>query len=322
VIAASGGIHYVPGCGDGFVQPGEQCDDGNSIDDDGCRNDCTAELCGDGTLDPDEECDDGNTVNGDGCDEFCNIVICGDGMVDNSEDCDDGNTVPFDGCDASCVFEVCGNGVLQEGEECDDGNTVGGDGCTETCELPVCDSAPLLSCTLASKGSFSVDEKKAGKEKLKATLSKFDTGVSLGELGDPVLAATTYAVCIYDGTNDVLLEQIGVTSSVDQVCGSKGKPCWKSKKTKGFDYKDNEAADSGVKKLALKTGAPGKGKIQVDAGNKEKKNQTSLATGIASALANATSTRLQITVEGGGCFEGAFTNIPKADGVKFKAKLP
>ena len=57
-----------PVCGDGMVnQQGETCDDGNSVDTDGCRNDCT--QCGDGVVQPEdgEQCDDGNTVAGDGC---------------------------------------------------------------------------------------------------------------------------------------------------------------------------------------------------------------------------------------------------------------
>jgi len=32
-------------CGDGAQDPGEECDDGNRIDDDGCENDCTATMC-------------------------------------------------------------------------------------------------------------------------------------------------------------------------------------------------------------------------------------------------------------------------------------
>ena len=34
----------MPICGDGVVDPGEECDDGNDDDFDGCRNDCTVEL--------------------------------------------------------------------------------------------------------------------------------------------------------------------------------------------------------------------------------------------------------------------------------------
>lgn len=322
VISASGGIHYVAGCGDGFVQPGEQCDDGNSNDDDGCRNDCTAELCGDGILDPDEECDDGNTTLGDGCSDMCLIVICGDSTIGDGEECDDGNTAPLDGCDASCLIEACGNGVVQEGEECDDGNTLSGDECSPTCQLAACTPAPLAECAPAIKGSLSADEKKVGGEKLKATLSKFDAGIPLGDLGTPVTADTTYAVCIYDGSNDALLVDLGLDSTAGQLCGAKGKPCWKAKGTKGFDYKDSDAAEAGVKKLALKAGAAGKGKVQLDAGNKEKKGQTSLQTGIASALGGVTSARLQIVADGGSCYEGFFTTVKKADGVKFKAKLP
>ena len=320
-ISASGGIHYVAGCGDGLVGPDEQCDDGNTIDDDGCRNDCTTERCGDGILDPGEECDDGNTADGDDCTSECLLASCGDGVLDPGEECDDGNTADGDGCDFSCFVEECGNGILQEGEECDDGNTVGGDGCTATCEISACPVLPLSGCSVALKAKLTIDEKKPGGEKLKATLSKFDTGVSLGELGDPVNVATTYAVCIYDST-DTLVGELGVNSEVGQVCGNKGKPCWKSKNTKGFDYKDKDAADAGVKKLALKTGAAGKGKLQVDAANKEKKNQSSLPTGIAPALGGATSALLQISSDGGGCFEAPFVTIKKADGVQFKAKLP
>jgi cysteine-rich repeat protein len=37
-------------CGDGLVQVGEACDDGNLDNDDSCRNDCTRATCGDGML--------------------------------------------------------------------------------------------------------------------------------------------------------------------------------------------------------------------------------------------------------------------------------
>ncbi|TDI94916.1 MAG: DUF4215 domain-containing protein, partial [Deltaproteobacteria bacterium] len=38
----------VPSCGNGIVDPGEQCDDGNNIDADGCEADCTNPFCGNG----------------------------------------------------------------------------------------------------------------------------------------------------------------------------------------------------------------------------------------------------------------------------------
>lgn len=63
--------------------------------------------CGDGIVDPGEECDDGNTTPGDGCDAVCLIeVVCGDGVVTGSEECDDGNTTDGDGCSSVCTFET------------------------------------------------------------------------------------------------------------------------------------------------------------------------------------------------------------------------
>jgi cysteine-rich repeat protein len=103
-------------CGDGIVQPGELCDDGNGVDGDGCEHDCTP-SCGNGKVDPGEECDDGNGDETDGC-RHCLLPFCGDGVVDPGEECDDGNDADGDGCDASCKLETPGGG----------GCSVGGDG--------------------------------------------------------------------------------------------------------------------------------------------------------------------------------------------------
>jgi cysteine-rich repeat protein len=131
----SGGIDdimicRVPICGDGTVDPpDETCDDGNDIDDDECRNDCT--FCGDGEKDQSEECDDGNDINDDTCRNDCTLPICGDGVIDPGETCDDGNDINDDECRNNC--SSCGDGMLDAGEECDDGNNVDGDGCDAFC---------------------------------------------------------------------------------------------------------------------------------------------------------------------------------------------
>lgn len=106
-------------------------------------------FCGDGNLDPGEQCDDGNNTNGDGCSDTCEIEeppICGDGNLDPGEQCDDGNNTNGDGCDEFCEFEQapeCGNGILEPpDEDCDDGNLIDGDGCSSTCtiegDIPIC----------------------------------------------------------------------------------------------------------------------------------------------------------------------------------------
>jgi cysteine-rich repeat protein len=128
-------------CGDGFVGAGEQCDDGNTTPGDGCDGACQLEtVCGNGVKEGVEQCDDGNTVSGDGCSYKCRLEsVCGNGTKDGSEQCDDGNTTGGDGCSPTCHFEECGNHYLDANEECDDGNTVSGDGCSSTCvHEPLC----------------------------------------------------------------------------------------------------------------------------------------------------------------------------------------
>ena len=99
------------------------------------------QLCGNGIVEAPEICDDGNTINGDGCDANCKPTGCGNGIVTAPETCDDGNTVSGDGCSATCKIEKCGDGIVQAGEQCDDGNTANGDCCTSTCHFAAAGSA-------------------------------------------------------------------------------------------------------------------------------------------------------------------------------------
>ncbi len=117
--------------------------------------------CGNNIPDIAEECDDGNTVNGDGCSNIClnegsamGGSVCGNGSVGRGEDCDDGSV----GCSSICLhtgshpapFSLCGNNVREVGEACDDGNLTSGDGCSDRCLLegtPPCRSGgPAICC--------------------------------------------------------------------------------------------------------------------------------------------------------------------------------
>lgn len=60
-------------CGDNVIQSGEECDDHNTLDGDGCDSNCTLTRCGNGVKLPDEFCDDGNNVNGDDCNATCTL---------------------------------------------------------------------------------------------------------------------------------------------------------------------------------------------------------------------------------------------------------
>jgi len=152
-------------CGNGRLDTGEACDDGNPRMGDGCNGACQLEpnyacdavgapcvstiRCGNGVVDVGEACDDGNTQDGDGCALDCSrtesgwicatpgfpcnvstgtpLSVCGNGVVEAPEQCDDGvNDGTYGTCTPGCVLAArCGDGVVQGPEDCDDGENTG-----------------------------------------------------------------------------------------------------------------------------------------------------------------------------------------------------
>ena len=127
-------------CGNGVVDPGEACDDGNQVDGDGCTATCQGASCGNGVVDPGEACDDGNLLQTDACLSDCTAAGCGDGLLwVGTEECDDGNLDDTDACASSCVLAACGDGVVWAGvEDCDDGNLDDTDACVGACVAATC----------------------------------------------------------------------------------------------------------------------------------------------------------------------------------------
>ncbi|MBN1774630.1 MAG: DUF4215 domain-containing protein [Deltaproteobacteria bacterium] len=118
-------------CGDSTVDPGEECDDGNTVAGDGCENDCTW------SCEADPDCDDLLVCNGaEGCDLPPHVCVPGTPVADGTS-CDlDGNLDTRDICLAgTCRLSDCSDGFADvlAGEECDDGNTTAGDGCENDC---------------------------------------------------------------------------------------------------------------------------------------------------------------------------------------------
>ncbi len=126
----SGGVFAlsepVPVCGNGIISGGEQCDDGNTNNNDACTNQCKNNICGDGLLNFGVEQCDGSIPRGASCQSL--------GFISGTLSC-----VP-PGRLSSCKFDtakcsLCGNGVINrdKGETCDDGNLRRGDGCSSNC---------------------------------------------------------------------------------------------------------------------------------------------------------------------------------------------
>jgi len=152
----------IGGCGNGIIDIGEVCDDGNIVDGemdnngvfvlDQCNHNCAStQECGNGIKDTGEACDDGklNGTTNDTCDTTCHLIniLCGNSIVDQDkgEICDPGPTDSAS-CNynmagsASCKPSKCGDGYtnMVAGEKCDSSgiDTAGCNGLF--CTLPTC----------------------------------------------------------------------------------------------------------------------------------------------------------------------------------------
>ena len=113
-------------------------------------NECTGSSCGDGVVDPGEDCDDlgeSGTCNAD-----CTTSTCGDGVLNmtSGESCDDAGESAS--CDADCTAATCGDGTVNAtaGEQCDDGDANDANHCSNAC-------TPSTPATLSGSHTFDTD---------------------------------------------------------------------------------------------------------------------------------------------------------------------
>src|ERR1043166_2508828 len=109
----AGDVAIVAICGNGIVEPGEVCDDTNTLDGDGCSSNCSSnESCGKHIIDTavGETCDPPGVG---GCGLDCRSALtCGNAITDPGEECDTGASSNNSDCRADCVTNRCGDGFV------------------------------------------------------------------------------------------------------------------------------------------------------------------------------------------------------------------
>jgi hypothetical protein len=171
---------------------------------------------------------------------------------------------------------------------------------------------------VSREAALAIKEHRGGRERLAFKARRFDSGLVLDVLGDPIGGSTAYRLCIYDAV-DRLVGRLQVDRA-GQTCGSAGKACWNAIGDQGWVYRDPTASADGVRRLLAKGGRPGKGSIRLKAHNKARKDLTSLPVGIAAALETNQRATVQLTADDAGCVSALVERVRKADGAAFKAK--
>lgn len=158
-----GGSCRPMGCGNGVVDTmrGEQCDDMNAVEGDGCDNDCQFSCA------MDADCLDGNACNGD---ETCNMTthVCAAAATPLA--CDDMQACTTDTCDPAtgCVYTLvdadmdgfamaatCTVGGMMAGGDCDDANNTRYPGAPETsCDMVDSDCDGMTTDGMATQTCY------------------------------------------------------------------------------------------------------------------------------------------------------------------------
>jgi hypothetical protein len=134
-------------------------------------------------------------------------------------------------------------------------------------------------------------------------------GTSREAFGRP-LADTGYLLCAYDtsaGTPTVVLDLAAPPAG---ACA--GKPCWHETGT-GFTYGDRELTPDGLRAVALRASAAGKGTLNVQGAGAN--------LGLpALPLQKNPAVTVQFRNSAGACWEASYSTATRNDATQFKAK--
>ncbi|HEX6130588.1 MAG TPA: hypothetical protein VF044_02600, partial [Actinomycetota bacterium] len=218
-------------CGDGFVDAGESCDDGDLLEGDCCSPTCTLDPSGTPCA------DDANVCTDDVCDDAGTCT-----HPPNTASCEDGN--------ACTIGETCTDGA------CDGGAPVACGHCLPCDPVTGCPAPPVCRTPdRPERAKLVVSPARDIGQRLRF---KWRGGrIVLPDLGDPA-RKHAYEVCI--SGDDPPSEIFFGSAGAGFVCGD-GEACWRGSRG-GFLWKGG-ADDVGLRRIALRAGAPRKAAVLV-----------------------------------------------------------
>jgi cysteine-rich repeat protein len=203
----------------------------------------------------------------------------------------------------------CGGGTIDPGESCDDGNRTNGDGCNDACRVEPCFTcdgaggcidAPRADCLSPIDGSKSslqlLDRTPDAKDRLKWRW-RAGHAILLSQLGNPI-TTDAVATCLYDESTPTPTLLFRAVVPAGGTCGTK--PCWRSIGSGGYRYKSRTGAE-GIVGLSLRPGPDGKSRVEVKGAGA---GLSGRPFGLP-APPLGLPLRMQVQVEGRGCFEVA-----------------
>ncbi len=239
----------------------------------------------------------------------------------------DGDPCTLDQCDGSgtCAHPTGNDGAAcSDGDDCTSGEICSGGACTGgtpiTC--PLCQTCnPAGGCLAAPRSTCKLPTQ-AGKAQLilrdftpdakDQVVFKWTRGqaTTFADLGNP-LATDDYALCLFDGTGDLLLK---MTAPAGGTCGSR--PCWKQigrVPPKGFKYKDRDGLPDDLDGITIRAGGAGAAKLTLK-GKGDNIPLPPLGPTLMLPL------KAQLQSENGQCYEGTFSTPLVNSTLDFKAK--
>lgn len=189
---------------------------------------------------------------------------------------------------------------------------------SSTLPAALCAPAPRPDCVEAAKGTLVVDERVPSRGKLRVVWKALTGFVPTADLGNPLSGDTEYAVCLYDDLSTVAGELH--LDRAQATCGPTAKPCWKSMGGLGFRYSDRNATVHGIKRIVLKGGPTGKGKLVLKAKVVPGRSASGLPPGIPLALSDSQQVTAQIVSSDAGCFTLTTNVVTGAESDRFAGR--